>query len=66
MYSVINPVSGTLQPDIKRETIQAALQAHNVTFEIYETTGKEDVTQVFLAAGQRGFELFLAVGGVGN
>jgi len=65
-YVVINPVSGTLQPDIKRERIQSALQAHNVTFEIYETTVKEDVTQVVRAAVQRGFELFLAVGGDGT
>jgi len=42
------------------------LQAHNVTFEIYETTVKEDVTQVVRAAVQRGFELFLAVGGDGT
>lgn len=65
-YVVINPVSGTLSPDVKRERIQAALQAHNVTFEIYETTGKEDVMQVVREAVQRGFELFLAVGGDGT
>ena len=63
---VINPISGTLSPDVKRERIQAALQAHNVTFEIYETTGKEDVTQVVREAVQRGFEFFLAVGGDGT
>ena len=65
-YVVINPISGTLSPDVKRERIQAALQAHNVTFEIYETTGKEDVTQVVREAVQRGFEFFLAVGGDGT
>ena len=65
-YVVINPVSGTLSPDVKREIIQAALQAHNVTFEIYETTGREDVTQVVRETVQRGFELFLAVGGDGT
>ena len=65
-YVVINPVSGTLSPDVKRERIQSALQAHNVPFEIYETTGKEDVTQVVREAVQLGFELFLAVGGDGT
>src|SRR5688572_10774248 len=65
-YVVMNPVSGTLSPEVKRETIQSALQAHHVTFEIYETTGKEDVTQVVRVAVQQGFELFLAVGGDGT
>jgi diacylglycerol kinase (ATP) len=65
-YVVINPVSGTLSPDVKRERIRAALQAHNVTFEIYETTGNENVTQVVREAVQKGFELFLAVGGDGT
>ena len=65
-YVVINPVSGTLQPDVVRETIQSALQAHNLTFEIYETTGKEDVRKLVRDAVQQGFELFLAVGGDGT
>jgi diacylglycerol kinase (ATP) len=65
-YVVINPVSGTLQPDVVRETIQSALQAHNVAFEIYETTGKENVRQLVRDAVQHGFELFLAVGGDGT
>ena len=65
-YVVMNPVSGTLQPDIKRETIQSALQAHNVPFKIYETTGKENVRQLVRDAVQQGFELFLATGGDGT
>ena len=65
-YVVINPVSGTLPPDTVRETIQSTLQAHNVTFEIYETTGNENVRQVVREAVQQGFELFLAAGGDGT
>ena len=65
-YVVINPVSGTLQPDTVRETIQSTLQAHNVTFEIYETTGNGNVRQVVREAVQQGFELFLAAGGDGT
>jgi len=65
-YVVINPVSGTLPPDTVRETIQSTLQAHNVTFEIYETTGKENIRQVVRQAVQQGFELFLAAGGDGT
>jgi diacylglycerol kinase (ATP) len=65
-YVVINPVSGTLQPDTVREAIQSTLQAHDVTFEIYETTGKENVRQLVRDAVQQGFELFLATGGDGT
>ena len=65
-YVVINPVSGTLPPDTVRETIRSTLQAHNITFEIYETTGKENVRQVVRQAVQKGFELFLAAGGDGT
>ena len=65
-YVVINPVSGTLQPDVKREKIQSALQAHNVTFEIFETNGRDDIRQVVREAVQHGFGLFLAAGGDGT
>ena len=65
-YVVINPVSGTLQPDVKREKIQSALQAHNVTFEIFETNGRDDIRQVVREAVQHGFGLFLATGGDGT
>jgi YegS/Rv2252/BmrU family lipid kinase len=65
-YVVMNPVSGTLQPDIKRQTIRSALEAHNITFEIYETTGKENIRDNVREAIQKGFELFVAVGGDGT
>jgi len=63
---VMNPVSGTLQPETKRDTIESVLQAHNVPFEIYETTGKENIRDVVRAAVQQGFGLFLATGGDGT
>src|ERR671913_53661 len=63
---VMNPVSGTLQPETKRETIQTVLQAHNVPFEMYETTGEENIRQVVRDAVQQGFGLFLATGGDGT
>lgn len=65
-YVVINPVSGTLEPDRKRQAIQSALEAHNFMFELYETTGEENIRQVVREAVQQGFELFVAVGGDGT
>lgn len=65
-YVVMNPVSGTLQPDMKRQTIQSVLDAHNVPFEIYETNGEENVKDIVREAVEKGFELFVAVGGDGT
>jgi diacylglycerol kinase (ATP) len=65
-YVVINPVAGTLQPDTVRETIQSTLQVHNVSFEIYETSGKENIRQIVREAVKQGFKLFLAAGGDGT
>ena len=65
-FVVINPVSGTLQPDMKRETIRSALQARNVPYEVYETTGKEQIPEVVREAVKIGFELFLVAGGDGT
>ncbi|HJR79105.1 MAG TPA: diacylglycerol kinase family protein [Anaerolineales bacterium] len=65
-YVVINPVSGTLEPDRKRQAIQSALEAHNFMFELYETTGEENIRKVVREAVQQGFELFVAVGGDGT
>jgi YegS/Rv2252/BmrU family lipid kinase len=62
----MNPVSGTLQPDVKRQTIQTALEAHNFTCEIYETTGQENIRHVVQEAVEQGFGLFVAAGGDGT
>ena len=42
-YVVVNPVAGVSQLEIVRERIQSALQARDIPFEIYETTGKENL-----------------------
>lgn len=65
-YVVMNPVSGTLPPDMKRQTIKSVLDAHNVPFEMYETDGEENVKDIVREAIQKGFELFVAVGGDGT
>ena len=65
-FVVMNPVSGTLESEMKRQTIQSALEARNILFEIYETTGKENIRNVVREALQKGFELFVAVGGDGT
>ena len=54
-YVVINPVAGVSQLETVREKIQSALQARDIPFEIYETTGKEDLrADRFVTAVQQG------------
>lgn len=65
-YVVINPVAGLTQVETVREKIQSALQARDISCEIYETTGKEDLRQHIRDAVQKGFKLFISAGGDGT
>lgn len=67
-YVVLNPVAGVSQPGEVRARIEAALQAHEMPMEIYETTGKkdEDIKQLVRDAVKQGFQLFISAGGDGT
>lgn len=65
-YIVINPVAGLSQIETVREKIQSALHERDIPFEIYETTGKEDLRQQVRDAVQQGFKLFISAGGDGT
>jgi diacylglycerol kinase (ATP) len=65
-YVVVNPVAGVSQAETVREQIQAALQARDIPFEIYETTGNDNLKQIIRDAVQQDFKLFIAAGGDGT
>jgi diacylglycerol kinase (ATP) len=67
-YVVFNPVAGVSEPGMVRERIESTLQAREVPFEIYETTGQkaEDIRQLVRDAVRRGFKLFISAGGDGT
>jgi diacylglycerol kinase (ATP) len=65
-YVVINPVAGVSQAEIVREKIQAALEARDISLEIYETTGEEDLKQHVREAVKQGFKLVFSAGGDGT
>lgn len=65
-YVVINPVAGLSEPGTVREKIESALQARDIPFEIYETTGNENLRQMVRNAVQQGFKLFVSAGGDGT
>lgn len=65
-YVVQNPVSGQVEVDVVREQIIKVMDENQITYEIYETTGKEKLHDVVKAAIGKGFEQFIAVGGDGT
>jgi diacylglycerol kinase (ATP) len=65
-YIVVNPVAGVSQPQAVRERIEAALLSRDIPFEIYETTGDEDLRQKVRSAVKQGFKLFVSAGGDGT
>jgi diacylglycerol kinase (ATP) len=65
-FVVVNPVAGASQPEAIREKIEAALRSRDIPFEIYETTGEENLRQKVRHAVQQGFQLFVSAGGDGT
>ena len=65
-YAVLNPVAGVSDPEMVRQSIQSAFQAHDIPLEIYETTPNEDLREHVREAVQRGFKLFISAGGDGT
>jgi YegS/Rv2252/BmrU family lipid kinase len=49
-----------------RERIESALQTREMPYEIYETTGQENIRQLIRDAVKRGFKLFVSAGGDGT
>lgn len=65
-YVVQNPVSGLSDAPTIRDKISRVMEEHQIPFEIYETTGKEDLHEIVKAAIKKGFERFVAIGGDGT
>src|SRR5512139_998813 len=65
-YVVINPVAGVSQLEVVRERVQSALRERDVPFEIYETTGKENIMEMVREKVNQGFKLFISAGGDGT
>jgi len=65
-FIVMNPVAGVSQPETVREKIEAAFRSRDIHFEVYETTGKENLRQKVRSAVKQGFQLFVAAGGDGT
>ncbi len=65
-YVVHNPVSGTSDAETVHGKITQALKERAIPYEIYQTTGKEDLHDVVKKAIKNGFQRFVAIGGDGT
>jgi YegS/Rv2252/BmrU family lipid kinase len=64
IFVVLNPVAGNSQPQVISEALDKYLETE--PYEIYETTGQEDVPAIVTDAIERGFNFFVAAGGDGT
>lgn len=66
MFVVLNPVAGRSEPETIRQALDRLLTYDNRGYEVYETTGREQLSEVVRAAIDEDFELVVAVGGDGT
>jgi YegS/Rv2252/BmrU family lipid kinase len=65
-FVVLNPVAGSSQVDVIREALDRHLGGAGISYEVYETTGKERIANVLRSVMQGGFDAFIAAGGDGT
>ncbi len=65
-FVVMNPVAGQKEPGSVQETLRSRLEDEQIPYEIYETTGKENLREVVERAVREGARRVLASGGDGT
>lgn len=66
IFVVLNPVAGQSKPETIRQALDRHLVQNNHSYEVYETTGQEQLSDVVRAAVDEDFDLFVAAGGDGT
>lgn len=66
IFAVINPVSGSCQRELVRQTLEGHCAAAGMDCHVYETTGKEFLSTIIHQARRQGYTLFVAAGGDGT
>jgi diacylglycerol kinase (ATP) len=66
IFVVQNPVAGIADSQALRRKTKSFLEERGISFEIYTTTGEEDLKGVVHTAITRGFSRFIAIGGDGT
>ncbi|MBF9254766.1 NAD(+)/NADH kinase [Pontibacter sp. 172403-2] len=63
---IINPIAGDIEKDQLEEEIISTCQAHRITYDIYKTSGQQDIDQVRQLMGKQSYDAVFAVGGDGT
>ena len=66
VFAVLNPVAGQSRPEVIRRVLDRRLRGEGHCYELYETTGEENLTEVVREALGRGCDVCLAIGGDGT
>jgi YegS/Rv2252/BmrU family lipid kinase len=66
LFIVLNPVAGHVQADTVYSIFTETFGRGGVDFDVYETTGQDNVTEIVKAALSRGYSMIVAVGGDGT
>ncbi len=66
-YIILNPVAGKGDPDEIKATLARAQSEHRLRYDLYETTGKEDLREIVRdAITGKNYDLIIACGGDGT
>ncbi len=64
VFVILNPMAGNSRPPVVHEALDEYLEAGK--YEVYETTGRENLPDIVAGALERGFNFFVAAGGDGT
>lgn len=65
-FVIMNPVAGRTTADTLRAAFEQHLANENWTYDLYETTGDEDIPSIVREAVSRGVDVVIAAGGDGT
>jgi YegS/Rv2252/BmrU family lipid kinase len=66
IFTILNPVAGSFGDANIHELLDTQLTDLGMDYEIYETTGEEEISEVSRRARQSGFDIVVAAGGDGT
>jgi diacylglycerol kinase (ATP) len=66
IFTVLNPVAGRSGDEDIHQLLDERLTDLGIDYEIYETTGEEDVSEICKQAREKGFDIIVAAGGDGT
>ncbi|HEU5089696.1 MAG TPA: diacylglycerol kinase family protein [Roseiflexaceae bacterium] len=65
-FIVLNPMAGTSDAATVRATLEQHFAPAGIEYDVYETTGNEDLTEIVRQAVERGIDVAVAAGGDGT